>query len=165
MRMTKESQEKMNNLATLCFDANAVIDNLAYNLAYLYYNNIEDIVHHNVAHVMPLWADEITEEMLLLSVRPVRGDIKGYNEEYKNLNDIFEKMYEVMINMRNACRNMIESADLDDDDEVRIFGESFLERNISPFIKQAEEWVKAANSMDPYKLDEHIKDHTHFIAH
>lgn len=164
MRMTEESRNLMNNLATLCFDANAVIDNLAYNLDYLMFCNIAEMVHHHVAHVMPVWADEITDKMLILSARPVRGDIGGYDEEYTNLNDIFEKLYDLMMKMRNACRNMIESADLDDDDEVRIFGEAFLEKNIMPFIKQAEEWIKAANSMDPYKLDEHIKDHTHFIA-
>ena len=82
MRMTEESRNLMNNLATLCFDANAVIDNLAYNLDYLMFCNIAEMVHHHVAHVMPVWADEITDKMLILSARPIRGDIGGYDEEY-----------------------------------------------------------------------------------
>ena len=37
MRMSEESYDKMNLLAGKCFDTNAVIDNLAYNLDFHYY--------------------------------------------------------------------------------------------------------------------------------
>ena len=62
----------MNALAAMCFDANAAIDNLAYNLDYHYYNQIAEVVHLHVAHVMPEWADMVTNKLLELSARPVR---------------------------------------------------------------------------------------------
>ena len=38
MRMSRDSYEGMNKLVAMLFDANAVIDNLAYSLDYHYYN-------------------------------------------------------------------------------------------------------------------------------
>ena len=89
MRISKESYDGMNALTAMCFNANAIIDNLAYSLDYHYYTKIADIVHHNVAHVMPMWADLITDEMLQLSARPIRKDIGGYNTDYNDLKEIF----------------------------------------------------------------------------
>ena len=54
MRMTDGTYSAMNQLMADCFNMNAVIDNLAYNLDYLYFNRIGDLVHHNMAHVMPV---------------------------------------------------------------------------------------------------------------
>lgn len=163
MRMNIATYNKMNALVAMCFDANAVIDNLAYCLDYHYYNNIADVVHHNVAHVMPEWADLITNEMLILSARPVRKDIKGYEEDYTELDKVFDKLYDTLMHIREACRELIESADMDGDDEVRIFCEDFLQNNVSAFIKQSEEWVNAAKTMSPSDFNIHIKDYTHFI--
>lgn len=165
MRMSESSYLNMNNLATLCFDANAVIDNLAYSLDYHYYNKIGEMVHHNVAHVMPVWADLISDEMLLLGGKPFRGLIGEYKEDYVELEKVFVVLYELLMKLRSACVEMIESADLNDDDEVRIFGEDFLQNHISPFIKQTEEWLNAARSMDGWRFNDHIKDYTHFIQY
>lgn len=162
MRISKNSYDNMNALTAMCFDANAVIDNLAYNLDYHYYTRIADIVHHKVAHVMPEWADMITEQMLKLSVRPVRKDINGYEEEYSDLKVIFDVLMKILVNIRNATREMIETADMNGDDEVRIFGEEFL-MIVQNFIKQADEWIDAANKLSPSELNIHINDYTHFI--
>ena len=68
MRMSLESYNKMNELAGKCFDANAVVDNLAYSLDYHYYNEIAKIVHLRVAHKLPEFADKITDKMLEINV-------------------------------------------------------------------------------------------------
>lgn len=52
-RMSLNSYSNLNTLVAKCFDANAIIDNLAYNLDYHYLNRVGKIVHMNVAHVMP----------------------------------------------------------------------------------------------------------------
>ena len=53
MHMSIDSYNKMNTIMAACFDANAVVDNLAYNLDYHYFNEIAEVVHLHVAHVMP----------------------------------------------------------------------------------------------------------------
>ena len=152
----------MNALAAMCFDANASIDNLAYSLDYHYYNKIAEVVHLHVAHIMPEWADLITDQMLELSARPVRLNINGYNKDYEDVKDVFAALLETLMGISSFTKDLIESADMSGDDEVRIFGEEFLMK-VSPFIKQAEEWSNAAKIMDPHSLNIHIKDYTHFI--
>ena len=162
MRMSNKSYNNMNALAAMCFDANASIDNLAYSLDYHYYNKIAEVVHLHVAHIMPEWADLITDQMLELSARPVRLNINGYNKDYGDVKDVFAALLETLIGISSFTKDLIESADMSGDDEVRIFGEEFLMK-VSPFIKQAEEWSNAAKIMDPHSLNIHIKDYTHFI--
>lgn len=162
MRMSNKSYNNMNALAAMCFDANASIDNLAYSLDYHYYNKIAEVVHLHVAHIMPEWADLITDQMLELSARPVRLNINGYNKDYEDVKDVFAALLETLIGISSFTKDLIESADMSGDDEVRIFGEEFLMK-VSPFIKQAEEWSNAAKIMDPHSLNIHIKDYTHFI--
>ena len=162
MRMSNKSYNNMNALAAMCFDANASIDNLAYSLDYHYYNKIAEVVHLHVAHIMPEWADLITDQMLELSARPVRLNINGYNKDYEDVKDVFTALLETLMGISSFTKDLIESADMSGDDEVRIFGEEFLMK-VSPFIKQAEEWSNAAKVMDPHSLNIHIKDYTHFI--
>ena len=162
MRMSNKSYNNMNALAAMCFDANAFIDNLAYSLDYHYYNKIAEVVHLHVAHIMPEWADLITDQMLELSARPVRLNINGYNKDYEDVKDVFAALLETLMGISSFTKDLIESADMSGDDEVRIFGEEFLMK-VSPFIKQAEEWSNAAKIMDPNSLNIHIKDYTHFI--
>lgn len=162
MRMSNKSYNNMNALAAMCFDANAFIDNLAYSLDYHYYNKIAEVVHLHVAHIMPEWADLVTDQMLELSARPVRLNINGYNKDYEDVKDVFAALLETLMGISSFTKDLIESADMSGDDEVRIFGEEFLMK-VSPFIKQAEEWSNAAKIMDPNSLNIHIKDYTHFI--
>ncbi len=163
MRMSVESYNKLNELAGKCFNANAVVDNLAYSLDYHYFNEIAKIVHLRVAHELPVLADLITDKMLELSARPIRVDIKGYGEDYESLEKIFETLYDTLRDLLEDTRKLINVADLNEDDEVRIFCEEFLTK-ISVFVKQAEEWRHAAKVMEPQTLNVHIKEYTHFIS-
>lgn len=162
MRLSNQSYNKMNALAAMCFDANAVIDNLAYNLDYHYYNQIAEVVHLHVAHIMPEWADIITDKLLELSARPVRLDIGGYDKDISDLKEIFSILEETFQNIIANTKDLIEGADMSGDDEVRIFGEEFL-MMVSPFLKQSEEWKNAAEYLDPHTLNVHIRDYTHHI--
>lgn len=163
MRMSLESYNKMNELAGKCFNANAIVDNLAYCLDYHYYNEIAKIVHLRVAHKLPEFADEITDKMLELSARPIRVDINGYNQDYEQLPDLFAELEKTFAELLEDTRKLIGIADLNADDEVRIFCEELLVK-LSAYVKQAEEWKNAANVMDAHTLNVHIKEYTHFIA-
>lgn len=162
MNISETSYKQLNKLATLCFDANAVFDNLAYNLDYYFYTKIAKVVHLSVAHVMPEWADIITDKMLELGLRPTRGDISAYEDDIKDVKSIFERIHDTLMNLRKYCCELISTADLNDDDEVRIFGEEFL-TYITPFIKQTEEWLNAVAGLGASDLNIHIKEYTNFI--
>ena len=163
MRMSNESYEGMNNLTAMCFNANAVIDNLAYSLDYHYYSRIANVVHHSVAHAMPALADQITDQMLKLSARPVRKDINGYVEDYETPKEVFQVLLQTLEGIRQYTKDLIEIADMNEDDEVRIFAEDFLMK-IMCYVKQSEEQIDAASKMDANTLNIHIDDYTHFIT-
>ena len=162
MRMSEESYSKMNQLLGKCFNANAVIDNLAYSLDYHYFNEIAKVVHLRVAHIMPEWADLISDKMLELSARPVRVDIQGYADDYEDLKKVFSVLHTTLSEILEDTRKLVGIADLNGDDEVRIFCEEFLIK-VSLFVKQAEEWKNAAEKLDPQSLNIHIKQYTHSI--
>lgn len=164
MRMSEKTYENLNNLTAMCFNANAIIDNLAYSLDFHYYNQIADIVHHKVAHVMPEWADLITNEMLILSGRPIRKDINGYDKDYTDVAEVFEELFKTIYAIREAVKGVIESADMAGDDEVRIFGEDFLAKHVQPMLKQCEEWINASKVLSAHEFNIHIKEYTHFIS-
>ena len=111
---------------------------------------------------MPEWADMISDKMLELSGRPVRKEIGGYEEEYKDLKSIFKALDDVLEDIRLNVKDFIEFADMEGDDEVRIFAENFLDM-MSPYVKQAEEWVNASEMLSPAEFNIHIKEYTHFI--
>ena len=162
MRMSKESYDRLNQLIGKCFNANAVVDNLAYCLDFHYLNEIGKVVHLCVAHKLPELADMISDKMLELSARPIRVDINGYTEDYAELPQIFGVLFDTMKEILENTRELVNVADINEDDEVRIFCEDFLMK-ISVYVKQAEEWVNASNKMDAHTLNIHIKDYTHFI--
>ena len=162
MMISESSYRQLNTLATLCFDANAVFDNLAYNLDYYYYGKIAKIVHLNIAHLMPEWADIITDKMLVLGLRPTRGTIGSYEQDIPEVKTVFEQLHITLLNLRKNCCDLIATADLNDDDEVRIFGEEFLTK-ITPFIKQSEEWLKIIGDIGANELNIHILEYTNFI--
>lgn len=116
-----------------------------------------------MAHVMPEWADIITDKMLMFSVRPTRGALGSHEEDIKDVKVIFERIRDVFMGIRKKCCDLIATADLEDDDEVRIFGEEFLVL-ITPFIKQSEEWLKIAGEFGANELNIHIEDYTNFIS-
>lgn len=137
-RISEETCVKMNSLATKCFELNAEFDNLAYSLEYNYLHEIAYIIHYNIAHIMPEFADLITDKMLELSVRPVRQNISGYGKEYTNALAAFISLRDAMYSFRSGIKDLIYTADMNEDDEARIFAEELLNK-VSLYIKQSEE--------------------------
>ena len=82
MLMSEETRDQLNELVRLSFDANSVVDNFAYNLAYYDYPNIEGIVHELFAHKFPEFADILTNMMIELDARPLRKGINTHDKDY-----------------------------------------------------------------------------------
>lgn len=166
MLMSEETREQLNELVKISFDANAVVDNLAYNLAYYDYPNIEKIIHGSFAHKFPVFADILTDMMLELDARPVRKAIFAHEEDYEgNLVKIFEDNLNMCEEYRRAIIQVIEVAELNEDYEVKIKLEEFLSM-FNTYRKQASVWYKYAKRYenDHKAFDVHFSDFTKYIS-
>lgn len=153
-----------------CFTLNAKFDNRAYSLGYHYYNNIEDIYHHGLAHLVTgdKWADFVSSLMLKVNARPVRLNIpENYDKDYNDLKELFHETTLDLTNFSKLVANVIEEAEMGEtpgDVQIKIALENFLEGEVLMAVKQAYEWENAANVLDYHTMNTHIADYTHYIS-
>ena len=165
MLMSEETRDQLNELVRLSFDANSVVDNFAYNLAYYDYPNIEGIVHGSFAHKFPEFADILTDMMIELDARPIRKSIETHDKDYNgDLLKIFEDNLSMCDDYRKAIIQVIEVAELNEDYEVKIKLEEFLTM-FNNYRKQASVWYKYAKRYEgDYKsFDVHFEEFTKYI--
>lgn len=165
MLISEETREQLNGLVGLSFDANSVVDNFAYNLAYYNYPNIEEIVHEYFAHKFPDFADFLTDMMIELDARPVRKAMEAHDKDYQgNLVKIFEDNLFMCDDYRRAIIQVIEVAELNEDYEVKIKLEEFLAM-FNTYRKQASVWYEYAKRYEgDYKtFDVHFEEFTKYI--
>ena len=165
MLISEETRNQLNELVKFSFDANAVVDNYAYNLAYYHFPNIEKIVHKSFAHKFPAFADIITDMMIELDARPVRNGIDTHNEDFdSNLYKIFDGILTLCNDYRRSIIDTIDIAELNGDYEVKIKLEEFL-LMFEPYRKQADIWFKYAERYqgDYKSFDVHFNDFTVLI--
>lgn len=164
MKISSETYDQLNKLLQKSFDCNAIADNFAYNIDYMRYPNIGDIYHHSFAHAFPAFADRISPIMIELNARPIRIGLADHTEEYRSLYDVFLNNDLMVEDYRDTIKKTIEVAELNDDYEVKIAMENFL-NDFLPYVKQADIWRNKAQqySEDPDNFDVHFKDFTTFI--
>ena len=164
MKISENTYNQLNALLKKSFESNAIADNLAYNIGYLRYPNIEDIYHHSFAHAFPQFADEISPLMIELNARPVRIGFGDHITEYRSLYDIFVDNDMMMADYRSEIKKTIEIADLNGDDEIKIAMEELLLK-VLPYVKQCDVWRNKAEQYknDPWQFDIHFEELTTFI--
>ena len=165
MLISEETRDQLNELVRLSFDANSVVDNFAYNLAYYDYPNTEGIVHGSFAHKFPEFADILTDMMIELDARPIRKSIETHDKDYNgDLLKIFEDNLSMCDDYRKAIIQVIEVAELNEDYEVKIKLEEFLTM-FNNYRKQASVWYKYAKRYEGnYKsFDVHFEEFTKYI--
>ena len=166
MLIAEQTREQLNELLKYSFDANAVVDNYAYNIAFYRYPNIEEIVHKRFAHKLPEFADIFSDMMIRLDARPVRKGLRDHEEDFDgDLYRIFEGLLGLCNDYRQSIINTITIAELNEDYEVKIRLEEFLTQ-FEPYRKQADVWFEYVKRYkDDYKsFDVHFEDITTFIA-
>ena len=127
MLITEPTKNQLNELLKYSFDANAVVDNYAYNLAFYRYSNIEEIVHKHFAHKFPEFADFISDIMILANARPERQSLESHIEDFNgDLYKIFEGLLALCDDYRHSIIKTIEIAEFNEDYEVKIHLEEFV---------------------------------------
>ena len=165
MLISEETRDQLNELVKFSFDANAVVDNYAYNLAYYHFPNIEKIVHKSFAHKFPAFADILSDLMIELDARPIRKGIESHDEDFNgDLYKIFDGVLGLCNDYRKSIIKTIDVAELNEDYEVKIKLEEFL-LMFEPYRKQADIWFKYAQRYqgDDKSFDVHFEDFTVLI--
>ena len=160
--MEEKMAKTLNKFLQVLFNGNAVMDNICYNLKYKGYARIEGAIHGPVAHLMGAWADEVSDLMDELGVRPVRyalPDNIGEMEAEKCL----EELASYFDTLRGIVIKVIEVAEDEGEYEVKIFFEDFLVNKVVAYRKQAHQWHDAVKSIGADSLNVHIGDYTSYI--
>ena len=164
MAVAEQTAEKMQTLLQKFFDANAISDNIAYWLGFNYYNNIEKIYHEKWAHAFTgeIFADGLSAFMLKCDVRPVRKGLETHDKNFEMLDAAFTENRVMIEDLELAIRNLIETAEFNDDMQVKLYAED-LSLTILNYVKQAKEWEHIAQVRASYDVDIHFAEYTHFI--
>ena len=164
MKITTATADKMQGLLQKFFDANAISDNIAYWFGFNYYNNIESLYHAKWAHAFPgdAFADGLSTFMLKCDVRPVRRGLEGHTDGFTSLPEAFEANRAMIEDLESAIRDLIETAEFNEDAQVKLYGEE-LQLTIMNYVKQAKEWEHISKATSPYDMDLHFAQYTHFI--
>lgn len=143
MYITEGTYNALNSLLGSCFQMNSVCDNIAYNLGYAKMVSAEPIFHEKFAHAFPGLADDVSGLMLRMEARPVRYALHEDIAEYRDIEDMFASLKEYVDGFRKEIISVIEIADVNDDYEVKISMEEFL-NNFKIYLDQVNTWYLKA---------------------
>lgn len=160
--MEEQTKEIMNRFLQYLFNGNAVIDNICYNLKYRNYARIEGAIHGPVAHVMGVWADEVSDLMDELGARPIRYSLPD-NIEDMDPQSCLEKLVAYFDGLRSNVTKAIDASEEAGDLEVKLFFENFMTEKIVKYRKQAIQWRDAIKTIGADSLNVHIEDYTSYI--
>ena len=160
--MEEQTKEMMNRFLQYLFNGNAVIDNICYNLKYRNYARIEGAIHGPVAHVMGVWADEVSDLMDELGARPIRYSLPD-NIEDMDPQSCLEKLVAYFEGLRSNVTKAIDASEEAGDLEVKLFFENFMTEKIVKYRKQAIQWRDAIKAIGADSLNVHIEDYTSYI--
>jgi ferritin len=146
MRFLKEdTYEKLLQLLQKTFQMNSHSDNCAYWLDFYGFVNTQDIVHSKYAHMFPELADKISDLMTKLNVRPKRLALEADDKDYENYVLLFADIYNKFVEYQNFIIEVIDIAEMNEDKEVVIFLENYLD-NLYIFLKQTRIWKDKAET-------------------
>lgn len=141
MYISQSTYEKLNDFLQQCFQMNSYCDNLAYNMSALNMVNVEPVFHKKFAHAFPSFADIISEIMIKLDARPMRLALVENVDDYDNFQLIFADLKDYVDRYREDIISVIESADINDDIEIKITMENFLHSFVN-YLNQVNIWYK-----------------------
>ena len=144
MYISEATYTALNHLLQQSFQMNSYTDNIAYNLGYRKMTNCEDIFHHKFAHAFPALADVVSDVMLKLEARPVRLALDADVIEYDSYVTMFDDLKRATDKYRMGIIDTIAIAELNDDYEIKISLEEFL-NSFLPYLNQVNLWVKKAH--------------------
>lgn len=116
MLISKETDKALDMLVGAFFDLNRTLDRCVSWMQNIWsMPNAADIIHHKLAHLMPLFADEVTEIKDQYNMTSVYPATHEDGRTYSNLQDMFETVLEEFAEVYTMMK-MIKTTVLDNDD-------------------------------------------------
>ena len=117
MLISEETSKALDLLYNQFFNLNSLYDNaVSYMLNEWCMPNASNIIHHNLAHTFPVMADMISEIKDNYDVKSIRVAIPNHDEEYEDLLDMTNTMYEYCANtyimLKTASKVAMDNGDL-----------------------------------------------------
>lgn len=138
MGMTsKNTLQEVQKLFDMFFDANSHIDRIVY-LLDIKFNQpkFQDYVHHKLAHLMPVLADDIQGFGSLRGDLFYRGAIDRQDKDFARVSDAMYDIAMVMGEIENQCVVSIKTAIANNDLMYEDYLRSFEVEKVAPIIKQ-----------------------------
>lgn len=139
--ISTKTNDSINRVVQLCFNGNAIADNVVYNLDVVF-NMVQanDIVHHAFAHWFPVYADSFNDIQRIQNMKPVRLPVEGATKQYDNFVECFDDLEVFMLDvLEPAIKDAIRSAEENNDVKTRILLENAY-TDIALYTKQVMIW-------------------------
>lgn len=97
MLISKETSDALDILYGQFFNLNSLFDNaVSFMLNEWAMPQANDIIHHKLAHLMPLLADDISAIKDDYDMKSIRPEVPEHSEAYSNLQQMFDRIYDEM---------------------------------------------------------------------
>lgn len=147
--ISNEMNDMLNRVSQMFFYGNSLMDNIVYNLDIIFnMPKTQDIIHHSLAHQMPLIADKFVEIQTLQNAKPSRLTVDENSKIYYNFTECFIDISNYFINkLEPIIKEAILLAEELGEIKTKVLLETyFMEINI--FTKQSIIWENKALDYD-----------------
>lgn len=138
MKLISDRMETaLTGLYGLCFTGNSICDNFVTQLDVKFVMpNTSNIIHYEIAHKLPLIADNISEYAAARNSYLHRPAVAAHMEEYDNLTDMFKDLLEFMVSMEKEISKVMDLAKQENDKQTLKHLDKLI-RKFVPLTKMA----------------------------
>lgn len=149
--ITDEMNNKINEISQACFNGNSLIDNIVYNLDIIFnMPTTQDIIHHSLAHQLPLIADKFADIQTFQNSKPSRLSVQENTKVYTSFVDCFKDISNYFNNqLIPKIKECILFSEEDGDITTKIMLENELV-SLNIFVKQSIIWEQKAIDYDNF---------------
>lgn len=125
--ISKEMKVSLEKIISHCFYNNRILDRMCSILSVTFVMPItSNILHHNLAHLYPLLADDISDYMDSRDCTTIYGETPVGDQEYDTVLDCFNKILEINLHLESLIKESIILAQSINDYSTKVYLERFL---------------------------------------
>lgn len=125
--LTSEIKSLLENIVSHCFYSNRIVDRICSIMSVKFVMpNTSNTIHHKLAHLYPLLADEISDYMDSRNCTTVYGATIAGDQDYDNYIECFRKILELNLNLESLVKDAIVVAQTSGDYSTKVYLENFL---------------------------------------
>lgn len=161
--ITKDIKASLEKIVSHCFYNNRIADRICSILSVTFVMPItSNIIHHKLAHIYPLLADDVTDYMDSRDCTSIYGATPAGDQMYDTYLDCFNKLLENHLKLEELIYEAINKCISANDYSTKVFLESYLRKvtkvtsDILLLVSKAE--MYGDSDMNMMKFDADIED-------